>query len=655
MINYVNFPYIGALILLAYLHKYVFYAINRYFYKDFDKLLSGFFSPMKVIIDKIIGINFTLSSLFLISALLFFRIMCTFVYFLYSKFFYKNIFYICYELIIPIIFGLIFSIFIRSVIVYSFLEKIQMLSNLIIAYRHNVGFLIIISSGFYLTCTVAPIIYFLSIDLFTSGVGQLSLLLGILYFCNINRGMFGIITKVSDAGADLYGKVDKKLKEDSFSNPFTILDTCGDLIGDLVGSFISLIFLLSLFKALSLYIGCNILQYDVLLKCCYIAVPISSFLPFLFSKIFKINFSSNNIEKIDLSVSIISKSIVILLVPRDLIFLSTIICYFVYDLASYSMIKYFVKDYIYPYFKISLPMGLFAQLNIVLFYGSIQLLIGTAIGLVTLFCDISTYQSFSTALFCLYILNMWSDFIGVSYDNLGSFCSFIKDDDLRVFTDVMDNQGNFNKWATKNYCSTITLLMFSILISSTYHKYKILHMNYPYGIILPFMLCAASIILFFFNIRSILVCFNDTTKDVLTELELNGSSYSSTTILNKILSSCSKFMNFLASELLIFSVAYLLMCNNKITPLLLGMISIVYIGINHYIGMFGFLADYSKKVIENDDKCLDVIKDRVVITDVIGDPMKDSIAPYMITTYQLASFICIMILYIEKFNSMTVI
>ncbi|MEM9644357.1 MAG: sodium-translocating pyrophosphatase [Planctomycetota bacterium] len=104
--------------------------------------------------------------------------------------------------------------------------------------------LVVVGMGMLFICTWFAVLYWLVPWLGGSGatfslselsVTMLSFGMGASAQALFARVGGGIFTKAADVGADLVGKVEQRLKEDSPRNPATIADNVGDNVGDVAG------------------------------------------------------------------------------------------------------------------------------------------------------------------------------------------------------------------------------------------------------------------------------------------------------------------------------------------------------------------------------------------------------------------------------------
>lgn len=666
---YLTFSYVFALTLGLFCHKYIYKIISNYGPGSaLKQVLSGFFIPISIIINRIVGRGHILD--FLHKTFFFISIPVSIVFVIIYKQFYTSLLFVdviykfLSSFVFPSILAVTFFIIFRYSLIYALFEMIHALAGIFILKRQNIGFYVYGFSSIFLICTVIPII---GIIKYCNVLNKEALL--IFYFVLIvlfakYRTMYGMLTKISDVCADLYGKINKKMQEDSFSNPFSILDISGDLIGDLFGTYSSLFIMLIISNFLSMFSYGELLIFIDKITWVTLSIPFSFLIFVCVTKIFNISFINTDVYKINNLHSCIIKLIVSAILSDfqpikglllfSFLFLSRIIL---------EMLNKSYKILIFPYFNISLTLGINSVIISSLGISIYHFLFG-AIGFVSLVLFPQFLCYVHITFVSLYISHLFEDIVGIVYDNLGAVCSFIKDDDLRKFADSMDNYGNFCKWESKIASLAITatqmfyFINFLILndncFNLTFASIQQLNNNNILfiSIILSFLLALSVASIFILNA---LIPFNNLSNYALKKVSNNNKNENnvetSCEILNNILSFEHNYYRTtcLDSFILSFGIISVVEIFKHVVPIILIILFLIFTGFYALIGTFGFLSDFYKKLMEEDSKSTIMIKERAAQCDAIGDPMKDTIAPYILISFQTIFYFCIVISTYKKY------
>ena len=299
----------------------------------------------------------------------------------------------------------------------------------------------------FLLCTVILIKYEFS---------KLSNLLFILGF-SINslfgRIGGGIFTKSADVGADLTGKLNLDLNEDSYDNPATIADNVGDNVGDCSGMTTDMIesFLISsVFFTIINNNQKNIMDFMVL--------NISGIISNIIS-IFFVKYTNYNLKYLFVYSAMLLLPIIYFVSDPKYVYLGlffflikTFLVSFYSDENNFLIQK--IRNYskygaglnviggLTSFFKI--PMEIFILLICVLFC----------------FFDAKNISYFILGFSLLNLNVLTQDYFGSIADNAGGIAEMSNNEKGRNITEELDKIGNTTKSVTKIYSSLIVLFNF---------------------------------------------------------------------------------------------------------------------------------------------------------------------------------------------------
>lgn len=485
----------------------------------------------------------------------------------------------------------------------------------------------------------------------------------------------GIFTKGADVGADMVGKIEQDLNEDSPKNPAVIADNVGDNVGDCAGMAADLFesYVVTIVSTITILYSHDKSIITLLLHICIMAL-ISCILP-----VFFLNYKSKSPWKEMSNYFYICSSL----------FLGSLFAYQYYFAINPLITKciaigvgtVFLLLQITSYYTSSeyRPVNLVVEASK---YGSgTNIISGLAMGyesvVAPLFVIIAavlgsyylngifgiTLCSIGIAALSPAILTM--DILGPISDNAGGISEMAKlSPKVREVTDELDSIGNTTKAVTKGYaiCSAI----FTILVMFfSYHNelLKALGNNFYFTIDNPLFFCGlliGGIIPYAFSGMSMLsvgiaaeYVVSIVRKQVANEPRiLLGTVKPNYNEVVKFLTRFSiKSMIIPALVPILITVASFIGVNKfiglnsafiVITSILLGT---TLVGITMSISMItaGGLWDNAKKYVEKQNLKHTDLHKSAVTGDTVGDPFKDTTGPSLNSVVKLVSLVCILL------------
>ena len=544
----------------------------------------------------------------------------------------------------------------------------------------NISFLSSLSGASFLTvCSIVPVLITSMTENFSKNLVALSV--GVSFVSVIARLGGGVFTKGADVGADMVGKVEHSLEEDSPRNPAVIADNVGDNVGDIAGMTADLSESIIVAIASAIILNPNSKEFILLSSSFGI---IGSIIAILFVRK---EHPEKAITKFSSICFIIVAGLVGLLCKFGEVYkpLETFVCFSI-GLVLSIFVMYVTKYYTDPAFcpvknmLKSSESGHGANIIQGLAFGyestigSVIIVIGAILGcfkiggLYGISIGIVGIMSMVTCF-------LTQDLFGPISDNAGGIAEMSEmDSEVRDRTDILDTAGNTTKAITKGYAIASALfasiLMF-FLFTEDLRTIKsinvILDLNDQlfipsilFGGIIPFAFCSISM-------KSVSKAAISVVQEVRKQIKLEPGILTGK-VAPDYKKTVEQLTNFsiksmvipallpIIAPILSFLIGRKYSINSAFASLSLTLVGITIVGSIQSISMItsGGLWDNTKKHFKNldvenklnmDEKSKKSLKEAVIVGDTVGDPFKDTSGPSLNSVIKLASLTAILIIY----------
>lgn len=534
-------------------------------------------------------------------------------------------------------------------------------------------------SSFLTIISVVPVMVAAITEKFSQNLIALSM--GVSFVSVFARLGGGIFTKGADVGADMVGKIEHSLEEDSPKNPAVIADCVGDNVGDIAGMITDLCESIIVAIASAIILNPTSKEFVLITMAFGIIGAIASV--FLVRK--------QKPEKAVANFATVSFLVVAALTALLCRFgevtnpMETFICFtigLILSILVMNVTKYYTDPSFYPVknmlevsksghgsnviqglsygYESTVPSALIVISGILICY-TLNGLQGISIGIIGIMSMVTCFLT--------------QDIFGPISDNAGGIAEMSSmPSEVRDRTDVLDAIGNTTKAVTKGYAIASALfasvLMFylfkedlhsilgitmSIDISDRFFLPSLL-----FGGIVPFAFCGISM-------RAVGEAAASVVKEVREQIHKHPGILEGTvepdyekTVKNLTNFSTKKMIVPALLPILAPIIAFLVGSKfgqtAAFTCLSLTLVGITVVGSLQSIAMItsGGLWDNTKKYFKTlvsegklkmDAKSEKMLKEAVIVGDTVGDPFKDTSGPSLNSVIKLASLTAILIVY----------